>query len=375
MKKKILLPLLSLLNCVCLILMCTTLTGCGEDSTLSEADSQLFQIACRKLKMTYNGSSLDHDFSGLVCEYDEEKYGTKVLATEIRAKGYGETYEGGNPLSFTVTFVTKSSTATNSKITVSTSMSFDVSNGSLSGQEVANYIFCTTSSKASKVTECQKYKYSKQAMNAEEFVNLMRTGMFNGEQLGSGAVTGAGEQFTIYNVGTSVENDKNGIRNLTILKVAANDSYHQEATTVSATQKQLCQTALGRLINTTTGTDANGQEANGYRAGAVNYLLKKMSGAAIAEDSNPVFAGNLVNDYFNGEPDYNVDENNRKTAGCQANVSLTLKNTYQYSATITFRISFHTEATTQYWTLTDESGETVDLTDTQIYTPGITPAN
>ena len=31
MKKKFLLPILSLLNCVCLILMCTTLTGCGKD--------------------------------------------------------------------------------------------------------------------------------------------------------------------------------------------------------------------------------------------------------------------------------------------------------------------------------------------------------
>ena len=108
MKKKILLPILSLLNCVCLILMCTTLTGCGEDSTLSEADSQLFQIACNKIKMTSTSGSLDTaNYAGLVCEYDEEKYGTKVLATEIRSNGYNTPYAGsGNPLSFTVTFVT-----------------------------------------------------------------------------------------------------------------------------------------------------------------------------------------------------------------------------------------------------------------------------
>lgn len=363
MKKKFLLPILSLLNCVCLILMCTTLTGCGDDSTLTEADSQLFQIACRKIKMSSGSGSLDTaNYAGLVCEYDEEKYGTKVLATEIRSNGFNTPYSDGNNLSFTVTFVTKSTTATNTKMSVSAAMTFGLENPTLE-QNIANYIYCTTNSMAKKENGCQGIQYSKQAINAEDFVNLVRTGGFNGHTFGGHKLP----EFTIYNVGTAVNHEKNGLKNLNILKVVSNDSYHQEATTVSATQKQLCQTALSKLITPISGSDGMGAETTGYRASAVTYMLSKMQGAAIASDSNPVFAGSLVESYFSGEPNYTVTGNVTQ-AGCQASISLTLKNTYQYSATITFFAQYSKEGNTEYWNLIDGSTN-VDLTDINIFNP------
>ena len=367
MKKKILLPILSLLNCVCLILMCTTLTGCGEDSTLSEADSQLFQIACNKIKMTSTSGSLDTaNYAGLVCEYDEEKYGTKVLATEIRSNGYNTPYAGsGNPLSFTVTFVTKNGAATNTKMAVSTAMSFTLENHSLA-QDIANYIYCSTDMSAKKNNNCQGIPYSKQAINAEDFVNLVKSGSFNGHSFDGHKIP----DFTIYNVGTAVNHEKNGLKDLTIIKVVSNDSYHQEATTVSATQKQMCQVALSKLVSTFTATHpSTGDEITAYRNAAAVYMRDKMQGAAIAEDSNPVFAGHLVDDFFNGEPDYKV-LGNVTQAGCQASISLTLKNTYQYTATITFNAQYTKDGNTETWNLVD-GAQVIDLNDTTPFIPGL----
>ena len=99
----------------------------------------------------------------------------------------------------------------------------------------------------------------------------------------------------------------------------------------------------------------------------VNYMLSKMQGAAIAADSNPVFKGSLVDDYFNGEPDYTVNGEVTQ-AGCQANISLTLKNTYQYSATITFQAQYTKDGNTETWNLVDGT-TTVNLNDLNIFDP------
>lgn len=371
MKKKFLVPFISILNCICLVLLCSGLTGCADDS-LSEADSQLFQIACTKIKENAaSDNSIDSvQFQNMVCEYDSEKYGTKVLATEIRANGYDTPYPDGNYLSYTVTFVTKVRGNTNKKITVSAVLSFGLSNETME-RKIANYIFCTTDSDSrttANMKHCSSYQYSKRAISAQEFVTLVSTGELDGHNVGLG-----GDKipsFQIYKAKTASNYPGNGLKTLNVLSVLYDGSYHEDATTISSTQKNMCYTAIGELLAQITGVDADGNEITNYRAKAVHYLTSKMQGPQIAADSNAVFRGELVDDYFENNTIYDFDgDTNTAMVGCQATFYLTLKNAYQYNATYTFTASHSSEGSEETWVITDTNTNESFTLDNEVFIP------
>ena len=372
MKKKFLFPILNLINCICMVLLCTTLTGCSEE--LSEFDSQLFQITCKALKEKagVDNTTDTIKYAGMVCEYDEEKYETKVLATEIRSNGYNTPYSDGNLLSYTVTFKTPlSETSLDDKVTVSAVMTFNLSSATAT-QKIANYIFCTVDSQSRSdkyKTFCNNdgYQYSKRAINAEELVTLVRTGELNGHSIKLSA-SEKNASFQIYESTTSANYKNNGLKDLNVLSAVYDGSFHQAATTISSKQLEICQVALGLLINKTEGVNAAGDVVMGYRANAVNYILSKMNGAYIEAGSNPALSGSLVSSYFNENTDYSFDENtSTTTAGCQASINLTKNNTYQYNATYTFRASKSIEGTEEIWTIIDSETSTSFVVDDVLY--------
>ena len=113
MKKKILTSIISLFNCLCLVLLCTSLTGCAEE-TLSEADSQLFQIACEHMAqealMSNEASTIK--YASMVCNYDAENNKTKVVATIAPEISFIAVIEAvfASVFSFCITYSTRSTT-------------------------------------------------------------------------------------------------------------------------------------------------------------------------------------------------------------------------------------------------------------------------
>ena len=370
MKKKIFTIFLSLINCFCLVVICTSLTGCGAES-LSEAESQLFQITCKSMTENANASNSTETikYASMVCNYDEDKNGTKVLATEIRSNGYNTPYEDGNYLGYNVTFITTLESDSNTKVTASAFATFNLASASTT-KKIANYIFCSVDprAKTSKYkTSCENDNvlYSKKALDVQSFVTLVRQGSVSGHTI----TLSSSEKipsFTIYQSTTTSDYRNNGLKNLNIVKQIYDGSTHEAATTISAKQRQVCSVALNRMLTIIDGIDNDGNEISGYRNNAILYILSKMNGALPTKSNNPKFAGSLINSYFEENTSYDFNEDTGVTsAGCQASIDLTLNNAYQYTATYTFTASKTTEGTSELWTITDkDTGSSYILDDT-----------